>query len=116
MRFRLTSYMLPLFLLFLCGCNSKEDLLPHTQADVMPVIGAWFLREADFESEGYKTFKRGDFEIMLETRMDMALWINEDGKWQGIIQGWEGDVPDALLAITKNWLRLGLPVPWSETE
>jgi hypothetical protein len=60
---------------------------------------------------GLKSFKTGNFEIQLNDRVDMALWKNINGKWQGVIQGWDGDIPDVLLQITSDWSRLNVPVP-----
>lgn len=60
---------------------------------------------------GLKSFRAGNFEIQLNNRTDLALWKNPDGKWQGVIQGWDGSIPDALLQITPSWSRLSVPVP-----
>jgi hypothetical protein len=60
---------------------------------------------------GLKSFNAGNVEIRLDDRVDMALWKKPDGKWQGVIQGWQGDAPDALLQITADWERLRVPVP-----
>lgn len=60
---------------------------------------------------GLKSFKTGTFEINLEDRMDIALWINEKEELEGVIQGWKGEIPIQLLAITKNWGRLNIPLP-----
>jgi hypothetical protein len=38
---------------------------------------------------GLKSFKSGNFEINLTDRIDIALWINDKGKWEGVIQGWK---------------------------
>jgi hypothetical protein len=60
---------------------------------------------------GLKSFKAGNLEIRLNDRTDLALWKNTGGKWQGVIQGWDGPLPDALMQITSNWNRLNVPVP-----
>jgi hypothetical protein len=60
---------------------------------------------------GLKHFKAGDFEIKLDKQPDIALWTDNQGDWQGVIQGLHGPIPDQLLAITKNWVRLNVPVP-----
>jgi hypothetical protein len=44
--------------------------------------------------------------------MDLAMWINQEGEWEGVIQGWEGDIPPGLLELTTSWSRLALPVPY----
>jgi hypothetical protein len=60
---------------------------------------------------GLKYFKAGDFEIDLDERIDLALWKTDTGNFQGVIQGIRGEVPPQLSAITRNWIRLSLPVP-----
>jgi hypothetical protein len=63
-----------------------------------------------------KSFKTGNFEIYLDERLDIALWIDNKGKWKGIIQGWKGAIPPELLKVTKNWNRLNIPEPPSDTN
>ncbi len=63
---------------------------------------------------GLKSFRSGDLEILLDERTDLALWINQDGEFEGVIQGWNGNIPPQLMEITNNWARLGLPSPYSE--
>lgn len=58
-----------------------------------------------------KRIKTGNFEIQLDERIDLALWKDEKGEWKGVIQNQKQDVPKELLAITKNWIHLNLPVP-----
>jgi hypothetical protein len=65
---------------------------------------------------GLKFFKAGDFEINLQEPLDMALWKDRNQHWHGVVQGWNGDIPVALLKITTHWERLGLPVPLKEIK
>ncbi len=58
-----------------------------------------------------KFFKCGNFEINLDERLDIALWLDDEGQWKGIIQGLDGEIPQALVGITDNWQRINLPVP-----
>jgi hypothetical protein len=58
-----------------------------------------------------KSFQVNDFELNLKERIDVALWKNNNGKWQGVLQDWTGDIPEELLKITANWSRLEIPVP-----
>jgi hypothetical protein len=60
---------------------------------------------------GLKSFKTTHFEMELKQRVDLALWIDKNDEWQGVIQGWNGAVPPELEAITKNWIRLDVPEP-----
>ncbi|MBE0655804.1 MAG: hypothetical protein IH594_18530, partial [Bacteroidales bacterium] len=62
---------------------------------------------------GLKKFKAGNLEILLDDRVDLALWIDQYGKWQGVLQDWDGVIPDPLLKITKDWSRLAIPVPYT---
>ena len=59
---------------------------------------------------GLKGFKVRDFEIYLDKRADVALWTDKKGNWRGVLQGWNGAVPAALLAITTDWIHLDVPV------
>ncbi|HET7118978.1 MAG TPA: hypothetical protein VFI29_20975 [Hanamia sp.] len=46
-----------------------------------------------------------------KVNVDFALWRNDKGKFEGVIQGLKGDIPPPLLAITKDWARLSVPTP-----
>lgn len=58
-----------------------------------------------------KRIKTSNFEIRLKERIDIALWMDEKGEWKGVIQSENQEIPKELLAITKNWIHLNLPVP-----
>ena len=58
-----------------------------------------------------KSFRSENFEINLDERLDLALWIDQNGQWNGVVQGFNGTIPQELLRITRNWKRLGLPEP-----
>jgi hypothetical protein len=60
---------------------------------------------------GLAIFNTADFEIRLDQRADIALWIDEHDHWTGVLQGWQGAIPKQLLQITKNWIRLDVPAP-----
>ncbi|MCX5770061.1 MAG: hypothetical protein NTZ09_07295 [Candidatus Hydrogenedentes bacterium] len=57
---------------------------------------------------GLKRFKVGRFEIELDERADVAFWRDGRGRWQGMLQGWEGEVPRALMRVTEKWVRVGV--------
>ena len=63
---------------------------------------------------GLSYFKVGDFEMKLNKRADIALWKDNDGKWRGVLKGWNGAIPAQLLAITNTWMLLDIPVPLLE--
>ncbi len=59
-----------------------------------------------------KYFKINNLAIELEKRLDIALWKNKAGKYEGIIQAEKFEIiPEALLQITNKWSFLHLPVP-----
>lgn len=64
---------------------------------------------------GLKYFKVGDFQISLEKRNDIVLWMDPNGLWQGVYQG-SDPVPDCMMEITRNWTRIETPVPPSADE
>jgi hypothetical protein len=61
---------------------------------------------------GLRSVHAPGLEIAMDERMDVALWINAEGEWEGVVQGWEGDIPPDLLELTGSWSRLALPVPY----
>ena len=63
---------------------------------------------------GLKSFKTSGFAIQLDERIDLALWRNEHGEFEGVIQGLKGEVPPQLLSITKAWVRLAVPIALPE--
>lgn len=63
---------------------------------------------------GLKSFKTKDLVIQLNERVDLAFWTNETGELKGVIQGLKGEIPPQLLAITKDWLLLTVPVSLPE--
>jgi hypothetical protein len=64
---------------------------------------------------GLKHVKSGSFEISLDERVDIALWIDGKGDWQGVLQGTTAAIPKPLWNITKRWTRLRVPPP-AETK
>ncbi len=60
---------------------------------------------------GLSYFKAGRIEIRLDQPIDIALWRDDKGKWKGAIQGWDDAIPDELINITNNWVRLDVPAP-----
>jgi hypothetical protein len=58
-----------------------------------------------------KSFKAAALSIELHQPADIALWRDEKGNWRGVLQGHKGEVPEPLLSITKDWLRLSVPKP-----
>ena len=42
-------------------------------------------------------------------RADIAFMKEPNGRIRGVIQGWTGNVPATLQAITPEWQRLAVP-------
>ena len=55
---------------------------------------------------GLKSFKSDKMSIELPERIDVALWRDASGKWRGVLQGYQGPVPETLAKITDEWTRL----------
>jgi hypothetical protein len=63
---------------------------------------------------GLKRFAVGKTKIELPQRIDVALWKDTKGVWQGVLQDYEGEVPKDLAALCKHWTRLKVPEPLKE--
>lgn len=59
-----------------------------------------------------KSFRGGGVTIELPERIDLALWRDDKGKWHGVLQDYAGPVPKDLAALTGDWKRLAVPVPY----
>jgi hypothetical protein len=64
---------------------------------------------------GLKSVKTGDFDLTLDQRVDLALWMDSSGQWHGYTLGMEGTVPQALLEFTTDWQRQAFPEPLDYT-
>ncbi|NIA12588.1 MAG: hypothetical protein GWP08_00815 [Nitrospiraceae bacterium] len=60
---------------------------------------------------GLKRFQGGGLHIELGERVDIALWRDAGGAMHGVLQDWPRAVPEPLLALTGDWLRLSVPTP-----
>jgi uncharacterized protein (TIGR02145 family) len=58
-----------------------------------------------------KYVRCGAFELNLPQRLNVALWKNEKGHWEGVVQG--GQVPAELLKLTNDWTLLQTPPEFS---
>ena len=82
--------------------------------EAVGVVGVRLSRDgklAALAAGGLKAFEGGGVNIDLAGRVDVAIWRDAGGKIRGVIQGWNGPIPPALTAITKDWLPLRLPKP-----
>lgn len=60
---------------------------------------------------GLKSFKTAKQTIELPMRLDVAIYKEPSGEWRGIVHGYDGPIPEPLLALTKNWTRVRVPTP-----
>jgi hypothetical protein len=58
---------------------------------------------------GLKYFEGKDLEIKFDIRVDIALWRDKLGNWEGVFQGDRNSIPLELLKITKNWSFIDVP-------
>jgi len=82
--------------------------------DAIGVVGVRLGRDgrpAALAAGGLKRLEVGDFKIELPDRTDIALWRDVQGRWRGVLQGWNGTVPKPLAALTDQWQRLAIPRP-----
>ena len=63
---------------------------------------------------GLKSFKTKDIDIQLDERVDLTFWRTNHGEFEGVIQGYDGEIPQPLLSVTQKWARLQRPVPMVE--
>jgi hypothetical protein len=56
-----------------------------------------------------KSLKTDGLEIVMPERADLAFVGDSAGKRHGVLQGFRGPVPAALLTITPEWQRLSIP-------
>ncbi len=60
---------------------------------------------------GLKRFHGPNLDIELPTRIDLALWRDQDHVWHGVVRGLDGTIPEVLSRLTHDWFRLELPIP-----
>jgi hypothetical protein len=58
---------------------------------------------------GLHKFASDNMVIELAQRIDMAMWRDQKGQWQGVVQGCSGQVPEALSRFTNKWIKLCVP-------
>ena len=63
---------------------------------------------------GMKSFRAGNMKINLDRRIDLALLKDKQGEWEGVVQDFEGEIPEQLLSLTKKWVKISKPSPLSE--
>jgi hypothetical protein len=62
-----------------------------------------------------KRFEAGPTTILLEQPIDLALWRTADGGYAGVLQDYDGPLPEPLRRFTDKWSRLAVPKPLAES-
>ena len=60
---------------------------------------------------GMRHFGSPNLKIWLGQPIDLAVWRGAQDEWRGVVQGWNGPLPEALSGLTTNWIRLRVPEP-----
>lgn len=84
------------------------------KVDAIGVVAVRLKQHGDLDAlvaGGLKHFETAGVQIDLPQRVDLALWTDAAEKRHGVLQGWAGPVPPALLALAEDWMRVGLPAP-----
>lgn len=87
--------------------------------DAIGVAGVRLDQKGNLEAlaaGGLKELRTDKFNLNLYERVDLALWKNKQGAWEGLLQGWTGNIPASLLDITSNWHRIDLPKPFPPNQ
>lgn len=58
---------------------------------------------------GLRLFVGGGLRLELAEPVDLALWRDSQGQWQGVVLGLNGPVPEPLARLTSRWTRLRWP-------
>lgn len=86
----------------------------EADVDAIGVAGVRFDESGKLQAlaaGGLKSFVGGGVKIELPERIDIALWKDKAGAWRGILQGYQGAVPEDLAKLCRNWIRLRVPEP-----
>ena len=84
------------------------------KVDALGVVGVRLAADGSLEAlaaGGLKTFEMDSWTLQLDQEVDLALWKNAAGEFEGVVQDWEGPLPAELLKITPRWAHLGIPSP-----
>jgi len=80
--------------------------------DAVGVVAIRFASDgkvAAFGAGGLKSVRTDGFGLALEERTDLAFLTGADGRVRGLVQGWTGNLPEALRSITPDWQRIAVP-------
>jgi len=64
---------------------------------------------------GLMLFKTATQTIELAERLDIALFKEPGKELRGVVHGYNGPIPEPLLALTNNWTRVRVPTPYVES-
>jgi hypothetical protein len=83
--------------------------------DAIGVVGIQLQEDGNIRAlaaGGLKLFKSVTQTIALPERMDVAIFKAPSGEWRGVVHGYDGPIPDVLLALAKEWTRVRVPSPY----
>lgn len=83
--------------------------------DAVGVVGIQLQEDGNIyalAAGGLKLLKTAKQTIELPERLDVAIYKEPFGDWNGVVHGYDGPIPDALLAIAKKWTRVRVPTPY----
>lgn len=83
------------------------------RADAVGVFGIRFGLDGEVEAlaaGGLRKVQAGSLAIDLDERVDIALWRDASGQWQGVAHGLDA-LPEPLRRITAVWTRVRQPKP-----
>jgi hypothetical protein len=83
------------------------DIHGHpVEVEAAGVVGVRLTKEGSLEAlaaGGLKRFSGGGIKINLEQPIDLAVWKGGDGVFHGVVAEDPANLPEELLAVTKEW-------------
>lgn len=98
--------------------NKRFEVAGHeVTVDAIGVAAVRLAADGSLEAiaaGGLKSLAVGELAFELPERIDIALWKDEKGVWKGVLQDYEGPVPEALHSMCREWLRVDVPAELKE--
>ena len=99
------------------GGDPIDEVIPVAGVDLQVEAEGVFAARVDGDGQvvalaagGLRRVLGGGLDVTLDEPVDVALWRDGEGCWRGVAQGLsDREIPAPLLAITGDWLRLGVP-------
>ena len=84
----------------------------EVKADARGVLAVRFSADGQIDAlaaGGLKQFTSEKLSLQFDTPVDFAYWHDASGQPKGALQNGSADLPEALGALTQDWLRLATP-------